>query len=63
MITVHLKKAMIPSISLLELLRPTDMTFSTWVVSVSANVTTDLALYWVITWATVYVDLEAHLGT
>ena len=54
---------MIPSIGLLELLRPTEMTFSTWVVSVSANVTTDLALYWVIAWATVYVDLEAHLGT
>ena len=59
----HLKKAMIPSIGLLELLRPTSMTFSTWVVSISANVTTDLALYRVIAWATVDVDLEAHLGS
>lgn len=61
MMTAHLEKAVKPSIGLLELLGPAGMAFSTWMVSISPNVTTDLALRWVIPRATVDVDLEAHL--
>ena len=57
----HLKETMKPTVSLFYLLRPTNKAFPAWMVSISANVATDITLGRVIPWATVYIDLEPHL--
>ena len=50
-----------PDIGRFKLLGPTDMAFPAWVVPISTDVTTYLALRWVIAWATIDVDLEPYL--
>jgi hypothetical protein len=57
----HLKETMKPSVSLFNLLRSANKAFSAWMVSISTNVATNLALGGVIPWATVYIDLESNL--
>ena len=49
------------NVSFFDLLWPTNKAFPAWVVSISADVATDLTLSRVIPWVTVYINLELHL--
>ncbi len=61
MVTPRLEETAKTSITFFHLLCTTNMAFSTWVISISADVAADFALSRVVAWATVRVDLESYL--
>ncbi len=59
----HLKHLMVPYIRFLELLRPTNMALSAWMISLASNMPTEFALSGVIAGAAIDVNLEPqHLS-
>jgi hypothetical protein len=50
-----------PDVGFFDLLWPTHEALPAWVVSISADVAADITLSRVITWVTVYINLESHL--
>jgi len=60
---VYLKHSMEARIGFLLLLRPTNMAFSTRIISSTTNMTTSFTLGRIITWTTVAINLKPDLAT
>lgn len=61
MVDTRLEETMKPRITFFQLLCPTNIAFSAWMISISTDVAANFALSRIVTRATVCIDLEPYL--